>query len=211
MSFPSGQNGEPEGEFRLIETVEIQSSRGPVNIHITEFNFGDDYDYEMEQDCEVLEFLGEEAFEEVSHQQERCSRKGYYRNGKVAVSIDYNRRGGFIVTKYFPSGQKLSENVYYGCATEGGPYKEWWENGNLKVEAGYIGTSTANLWYESGHPKRLLQMACGGGLGMECVEMQLDFWPNGSLKRSYRCPYCLGVEDCPPPKCFDESGNPIEC
>ena len=183
-----------------------------MNIHIVDFNFGDKFDYTMRQDCEVLTLLGTEAFENVSRRQDRCFRKGYYSNGEVAVSIEYARQSGFIVTKYYPSGQKLSVEEYYGCATEAGPYREWWENGNLKMDADWIEDSRMNLWYESGHPKRIVEENCWEGLGDPvCVELQLDFWPNGALRRMFRCPNCEGVEDCPPPDCFDANGNPIEC
>jgi len=142
---------------------------------------------------------------------------GDYRNNgrRIEVSCQYQAFNSgwhpMQVIYYYRNGNKKSEEIYYGCETEMGPYTTWWENGNLKYKGNWDGDMYAEEWYENGQVKQENEIEYGDGLGNDCVSKAVSYYENGQIKSLFKCEDCDIEEDCPPKKCFSNTGERIVC
>jgi len=164
------------------------------------------YEPTVELDCSFLPELCENIQKGIGI--------SFYKTGEKRIEVNCQNTMDWWdpsrVTYYYRNGNKKSEEIYYGCGTESGPYTTWWENGNLKSQ-GFQGFPTEE-WYENGQVKEEMEITYGpNGLGDECVSKAVSYYENGQIKSLFKCEDCIVEGDCPPEKCWDEKGNEIEC
>jgi len=87
-----------------------------------------------------------------------------------------------------------------------GPFQDYYENGQLKLEGNFKNGKNDGLWkryYENGqlHQEGYMKNGQYDGLWKHYHE-------NGQLK--YKCEYMINVE-ITAPECWDENGNRIDC
>jgi len=143
----------------------------------------------------------------------------FYKTGEKRIEVSCQNTMDWWdplkVTYYYRNGNKKSEEIYYGCETEMGPYTTWWENGNLKYRGDWDGDFYADKWYENGQIKQDFEIKYGDGLGVQCVTKEAYYYENGQIKSWYICEDCEPTMDydydCSNKKCWDEEGNKIKC
>ena len=139
----------------------------------------------------------------------------FYKTGEKRIEVSCQNTMDWWdplkVTYYYRNGNKKSEEIYYGCETEAGPYTTWWENGNLKYKGYRNGDMYAEEWYENGQVKQENEIEYGDGLGNDCVSKAVSYYENGQIKSLFKCEDCDIEEDCPPKKCFSKTGERIKC
>ena len=117
------------------------------------------------------------------------------------------------VTYYYKNGNKESEQLYYGCETESGPYTAWWENGNLKYKGDWNGDAYAEEWHENGQVKNYYEIK-GDLWDGHCITKEVTYYNNGKFKSYFVCEDCdiWGKwNNCAPKKCFNNIGERIKC
>ena len=135
----------------------------------------------------------------------------YFNTGEQMATVSVAQSGDWTLIYYYKNGNKKSEDIYYGCETEGGPYTSWWENGNLKYKGNWDGDMYAEEWYENGEVKQENEIEYGDGLGNDCVRKAVSYYENGNVKSLFICEDCNINENCPPKKCFSKTGERIKC
>lgn len=107
----------------------------------------------------------------------------HYKNGQMAVSIDYlnGKKEGFY-KKWFGDGQ-LSFESQYVVGRKDGESKSWWKNGHLRSVANFengVAQGQQKQWYKSGAKFKVIQLVDGKEKGL-----QQSWRENGKIYNNY--------------------------
>lgn len=142
---------------------------------------------------------------EIDPRTGKLSFKGSYRNGKPeGVHRKYDDEGNVTEAKIFQDGQLLFEGIVDNSGNRQGPWKEYYETGELKAEGSYKDNLKVGKWkyyYRDGNLEQIGDYLRGMPEGIWTW-----YYPNQEVWREEE--YRMGREDGPSVE-YSDSGQVI--